>query len=148
MWTIKQQNVYNTTAIFEFETFYFQLAKLADVVLKRVPSLADPSTYDDATIDCIGPLIQFLPMQSFDNIPSAAMESAISGGKMKNVTVTSKSMVSYRFDIALRVSRYVWKFIYKCHKCLKICMFHRTPSFWVGLILLNLILSLSLYYGQ
>ncbi|XP_076073209.1 uncharacterized protein LOC143044873 [Mytilus galloprovincialis] len=68
------------------------LAKLADVVLKRVPSLADPSTYDDATIDCIGPLIQFLPMQSFDNIPSAAMESAISGGKMKNVTVTSKSM--------------------------------------------------------
>ena len=63
-------------------------------MIKRVPSLADPSTYDQAKLDCIGPLIQFLPMASFDTIPASSLRDAVSNGKMKNVTITSKKMVS------------------------------------------------------
>ena len=72
---------------------HFQLAKLAKVVLDRIPSMKDPSTYDQTTIDCIGPLLKFLPMQSFDRIPADVFKSAYTSGKMKNMTVTTRAMV-------------------------------------------------------
>lgn len=80
------------------------LARLANIVLERIPSLRNPANYTQDTFDCIGPLMKFFPEDSFDEIPTDALKSAFTEGKIKNMTVTSRTMAKKVFDAAKAAS--------------------------------------------
>lgn len=79
------------------------MRKFAEVVMEQ-PSFKNVSAFDTNTFACMGCMMSYMKKSSFENIPDASLQSAITAGNVKDMKISSKKMVSLFFhDLYLNI---------------------------------------------
>ncbi|XP_052689214.1 uncharacterized protein LOC128167499 [Crassostrea angulata] len=67
------------------------MRKFAEVVMEQ-PSFRNVSAFDTTTFACMGCMMSYMKKSSFENIPDASLQSAITAGNVKDMKISSKRM--------------------------------------------------------
>ena len=77
------------------DTIYFlQLRTIAKVVIDRVPDFSNASSFDASTFQDIGCMMPFMPKANFDKVSGGALQGALTGDSVKNMSIQTRSLVS------------------------------------------------------